>query len=181
MMRASALTVSAPRVEPLAVFERLFAEYQTPLLNYLYRLVGDAPLAEDLVQEAFTRAWRARAQLPQLANPRAWLYRIATNVARDHHRRRRLLQWLPLFSADPALTTPPPDGDPLATEHLRRALLQLSPDYREPLVLYTCQDFSVAEIATALGLSPDAVKQRLSRARQKLRALVEESDSQIVK
>jgi RNA polymerase sigma factor (sigma-70 family) len=52
---------------------------------------------------------------------------------------------------------------------MRRALLQLSPGYRIPLVLYTCQEFTVAEIAAALGLSTDAVKQRLVRARKQLR------------
>jgi DNA-directed RNA polymerase specialized sigma24 family protein len=68
--------------EATSLFERLFAEYQTPILNYLFRLVGDPALAEDLVQEAFTRAGRARARLIVVENPRAWLYRIATNAAR---------------------------------------------------------------------------------------------------
>jgi RNA polymerase sigma-70 factor (ECF subfamily) len=152
-----------------ALFERLFAEHQTPILNYLYRLVGDPALAEDLCQEAFTRAWRARVQLPQIENPRAWLYRIATNAARDHLRRTRLLAWLPLRVTDPGLAVSGHEDSALDSERMRRALLKLSPDYRIPLVLYTCQEFSVAEIAAALDISHDAVKQRLVRARQQLR------------
>jgi RNA polymerase sigma-70 factor (ECF subfamily) len=152
-----------------ALFERLFAEHQAPILNYVYRLVGDPSLAEELCQEAFTRAWRARAQLPQIENPRAWLYRIATNAARDHLRRARLLSWLPLRGTDPGLAVAGHEEDALESERMRRALLKLSPDYRIPLVLYTCQECSVAEIAAALDISPDAVKQRLVRARQQLR------------
>ena len=153
-------------------FERLFVEFQTPILNYLYRLVGDTATAEDLAQEAFTRAWRARAQLAGIENPRAWLYRIATNAARDHLRRRRLLAWLPLggeAARHPHLAQTSHEDASLENLRLGQALLKLSPDYRIPLVLYTCQDCSVAEIAAALDLTTAAVKQRLARARQKLR------------
>ena len=158
-----------------ADFERLFVEYRAPILNYLYRLVGQAATAEDLTQEAFTRAWRAREQLARVDNQRAWLYRIATNAARDHLRRRRLLAWLPLGETErhPSLAQGSHEDASLESERMRLALLKLSPDYRVPLVLYTCQDFSVAEIAAALGVSTDAVKQRLVRARQQLREAYE--------
>ena len=156
-----------------AWFERLFAEHQTPILNYLYRLTGEAGLAEDLAQEAFTRAWKARQQLPRLENSRAWLYRIATNAARDHMRRARLFAWLPLWEGEQGLRLESPEEAALESERMRRALLQLPPDYRIPLVLYTCQDFTVAEIAQALELSTEAVKQRLVRARRKLREAFE--------
>src|SRR5712692_3309961 len=109
--------------EAVSLFERLFAEYQTPILNYLYRLVGDPVLAEDLVQEAFTRAWRARAQLVVVDNPRAWLYRIATNAARDHLRRRRLIAWLPLMGADARLSDSGFEDASLEGVRVRRALL----------------------------------------------------------
>jgi RNA polymerase sigma-70 factor (ECF subfamily) len=158
------------------LFERLFAQYHAPILNYLYRLLGDPALAEDLTQEAFTRAWNARRGLPGLENPRAWLYRIATNLARDHIRRARLLAWLPLRGDEghePALAERGPEHRAMEAEAMRCALLKLAPDYRIPLVLYTCQELSVVEIAQALGLSADAVKQRLVRARQQLRVAYE--------
>jgi RNA polymerase sigma-70 factor (ECF subfamily) len=160
-------------VELAARFERLFAEHQRPILNYLYRLVGDGAVAEDLTQEAFARAWRARAQLPGVENPRAWLYRIATNAARDHLRRGRLLAWLPLLGRDARLAIAGPEDAALEAERMRRALLKLSPDYRIPLVLYTCEDMTVAEVASALAISAGAVKQRLVRARQQLREAYE--------
>jgi RNA polymerase sigma-70 factor (ECF subfamily) len=154
------------------LFERLYVEYQSPIRNYLYRLVGDPATAEDLAQEAFTRAWRARAQLSVVDNHRAWLYRVATNAARDHLRRRRLLAWLPLTdetAAHPSLAVAGHEEASLEGERMRQALLKLTPEYRIPLVLYTCQECSVAEVAEALGLTPAAVKQRLVRARQRLR------------
>lgn len=165
----------APARTARAQLERLFADYQTPILNYLYRLVGDSALAEDLTQEAFTRAWQASARLPEIDNPRAWLYRIATNLAHDHHRRASLLAWLPFRERTAQVPVAGPDeaGDPLESERVRRALLRLSPEYRVPLVLYVCEEFSAAEIAEALSISRDAVKQRLVRARERLRALLQ--------
>jgi RNA polymerase sigma-70 factor (ECF subfamily) len=158
-----------PAGDVAVLFERLFSEFQAPILNYLYRLLGDPAVAEDLAQEAFARAWRARAQLARVDNPRAWLYRIATNAARDHVRRARLVAWLPLHGSHAQLVHTGPEASTLEAERMRQALLALAPDYRVPLVLYTCQDFTVAEIAAALHLSPDAVRQRLVRARQQLR------------
>jgi RNA polymerase sigma-70 factor (ECF subfamily) len=157
-----------------ALFERLFADFQTPILNYLFRLLGSAALAEDLTQDTFTRAWQARHKLPEVKNPRAWLYRIATNAARDHHRRARLIAWLPLSGRGEDLPAEGPEAgdDPLESQRMRRALLGLSPDYRVPLVLYVCEGMSTAEIADTLGLSRDAVKQRLARARERLRGLL---------
>ncbi len=170
---ATGTAVSSVTLDVDAAFEKLFAAYRTPILNYLSRLLGDPAQAEDLAQETFARAWKARGQVPGLQNPRAWLYRIATNAARDHARRARLLAWLPLFHDEPALAVDGPEDTTLEAERMRCSLLKLAPDYRVPLVLYTCEEFSVAEIAAALGLSPDAVKQRLSRARQQLREAYE--------
>jgi RNA polymerase sigma-70 factor (ECF subfamily) len=152
-------------------FESLFAAYQQPILSYLYRLLGDAARAEELCQEVFVRAYRARRSLDQVENVRAWLYRIATNAARDQLRRRRLLAWLPLFDEDPALMVDSPEASSLETYAVEHALRQLSPDFRVPLVLYSCQELSTQEIANVLGISRDAVKQRLVRARLRFKEL----------
>ncbi len=151
--------------------EALYQAYQLPILNYLYRLVGDGAHAEELCQEVFARAYRARGSLSQVKNVRAWLYRIATNAARDHLRRRRLLAWLPLFDEDPALSVEGPESEALETHAVQQALLKLDPDLRAPLVLYTCQELSTQEIADVLNISRDAVKQRLVRARLRFKEL----------
>ncbi len=156
-----------------ARFEALFAAYQQPILNYLYRLVGDEARAEELCQEVFTRAYRARRSMDRVENPRAWLYRIATNAARDLIRRRRLLAWLPLFDQDAALAVEGPEVHAAESLAVRKTLLKLDPDLRAPLVLYTCQELSTQEIADVLGISRDAVKQRLVRARLRFKQLYE--------
>jgi RNA polymerase sigma-70 factor, ECF subfamily len=159
------------RDDDQAHFEALYAAYQQPILSYLYRLVGDAARAEEMCQEVFARAYRARRSMDRVQNVRAWLYRIATNAARDQLRRRRLLSWLPLFDEDPALLVESPEPAALETHAVQQALLKLSPDLRVPLVLYSCQELSTQEIADALNISRDAVKQRLVRARLRFKEL----------
>jgi len=154
-----------------AHFEALFAAYQQPILSYLYRLMGDAARAEELCQEVFARAYRARRSMDNVQNVRAWLYRIATNAARDQVRRRRLLTWLPLFDEDPALLVDGPEASALEMHAVEQVLLKLDPDLRMPLVLYVCQELSTQEIADVLGISRDAVKQRLVRARLRFKEL----------
>jgi len=166
------------RIEPMASedhthFKALYAAYQQPILSYLYRLMGDAARAEELCQEVFARAYRARRSMDDVQNVRAWLYRIATNAARDQLRRRRLLTWLPLFDEDPALLVESPEASALELHAVEQALFKLDPDLRVPLVLYTCQELSTQEIADVLGISRDAVKQRLVRARLRFRELYE--------
>jgi RNA polymerase sigma-70 factor (ECF subfamily) len=159
-----------------AHFEALYAAYQQPLLSYLYRLVGDAARAEELCQEVFARAYRARRSMDGVQNVRAWLYRIATNAARDLMRRRRLLSWLPLFDEDPALLVEGPEPGALEAHAVHKALLKLDPELRVPLVLYSCQELSTQEIADVIGISRDAVKQRLVRARLRFKELYMESN-----
>jgi RNA polymerase sigma-70 factor (ECF subfamily) len=174
MESASAFT---RRIRPMAHdddkahFEALYATYQQPILSYLYRLVGDAACAEELCQEVFARAYRARRSMDNVQNVRAWLYRIATNAARDQLRRRRLLSWLPLFDEDPALLVESMEPAVLETYAVQQALLKLGPDLRVPLVLYSCQELSTQEIADVLNISRDAVKQRLVRARLRFKEL----------
>jgi RNA polymerase sigma-70 factor (ECF subfamily) len=106
-------------------------------------------------------------------NVRAWLYRVAA-TPRAINSRRRLLTWLPLFDEDPALLVDNPEASALELHAVEQALLKLDPDLRVPLVLYTCQELSTQEIADVLGISRDAVKQRLVRARTRFRELYKE-------
>ncbi len=153
-----------------ARFERVFLAYQQPILNYLYRLSGDLARAEDLTQETFVKVYGALTRLPADANERAWVYRIATNTARDWHRRRRLIQWLPLLQTDrPEMLGNDPAGHVIESEAVQQALSRLAPQYREPLVLYSMQGFSTTEVSEILGISQSAVKVRLFRAREMFR------------
>ncbi len=166
-----------------ALFGRLFADYQEPILNYLYRLLGSTREAEDVCQDVFVRAYAALDRLPVTANQRAWLYRIATNAAIDVQRRRALVRWVRLGredSGDAGVDTGA-DGGPDArvpeAMAVQRTLERLPIKYRQVLVLFTIQGYSIREISEMVGVSEGAVKVRLYRARERFRHLYGE-DSQ---
>jgi RNA polymerase sigma-70 factor (ECF subfamily) len=149
--------------------ERLYEDYRRPILAHLVRLLGDRETAEDLCQETFIKALRAWAQRDPHANVSAWLYRIATNTAYDHLRRRRHIHFAPLFEADTVSDAHPSDTFSDDGEPVRAALAQLPARYRVPLVLHACQEQTLQEIADLLGCSDSAVKMRLFRARARFR------------
>jgi RNA polymerase sigma factor (sigma-70 family) len=153
-----------------AVFEQLFRDYRQPILNYVYRLVGDSAMAEELTQHAFVKAYRALPRLPAEANQRAWLYRIATNACYDYLRRRRLVQWLPLLERDSSSQIQKgPENGASQRDAVQRTLALLPPNYRAVLILYSVDGYSTVEISEMLGISQGAVKTRLCRARDKFR------------
>lgn len=97
------LESSDPGSVPAAVvtitdFEEIFTRFQTPLINFVYRLVGNREQACDLTQDVFVKAYRALSSgtTIQAGALSSWLYRIAANTATDALRRRRLIAWLPL-------------------------------------------------------------------------------------
>ncbi len=152
----------------------LFEEYHRPLFAYLYRLVNDWELAHDLTQETFLRLLRAAEQLPTIENPRAWVYRIATNLAINALKRRRRFTWLPWRQVEKRhLTTEDPSWQMHEQDEVARVLATLPPEYRAPLLLYSYDGLSVREVATVLNLSEGAVKTRLYRAREMFRRAYE--------
>lgn len=94
---ARAMNASQDVVD-VATFDQIFARFQTPICNFIYRLVGNREQAYDLAQDVFVKAYRALigGTAIQTGALSAWLYRIATNTATDALRRRRLIAWLPL-------------------------------------------------------------------------------------
>jgi RNA polymerase sigma-70 factor (ECF subfamily) len=149
---------------------RLFESMRPDLVRFALWLTRDRALAEDVVQESLLRAWRSRDSLKDPACSRAWLLTI---VRREHARlyERKRLELVSLNDAleheDSALLS----RDDSDIHALRGAILQLSIEYREPLVMQVLGGFSVDEIAHELGLSASAVLTRLFRARNKLRSL----------
>ena len=153
-----------------ALVADLFENYHTAVFAYLYRLVDDRDWAHDLCQETFLRLFRARHRLPQIQNPRAYVYRIATNAAFNALKRRRRFAWLPWRNTDTVHLTAS-DLTEQADQRLdvEQALALLPLHYRAPLLLYSHYGFSVREVAEALSISEGAVKTRLHRAREMFR------------
>ena len=165
------------KAEQDTLFEALFNAYRQPIYSYLYRLVGNLDPAEELLQDVFVNAYRALLRLTSDANHKAWLYRIATNAARDYFRRQKLRHWLPLHDenetdnevAASEFTEQGEDTNREMSLEVQEALLKLPMNYREPLLLHGVHEMATAEIAKILGIGNSAVKMRLVRARDLFR------------
>lgn len=152
-------------VAPSAV-EVLFRAHAQELGRYLVALVRDRSLAEDLLQDTFHDALRAEGQLPSVANERAWLYGIARHRALGALRRRRRFQRALVRLAGARDVAQEADDDIVAVLDLLER--ELSPDLRALVLLRYVHGFQAAELAEMTGLSPEAVRQRLARARARL-------------
>ena len=148
----------------------LYERYHEDVFTYLCGLVHERQWAQDLAQETFLRVLRARARLPQVNNPRAWLYRVATNVALNALKRHRRFAWLPWRASDRGQGSAPDVAEQVGQRSaLNAALASLPPGYRAPLLLYAQYGLSVAEVAQALALSEAAARKRIYRATEMLR------------
>ena len=168
-------------------FEELVRCLSGPIRAYLARQLDDDEQARDLTQEVFVQAWRKLPELRQPEHLRTWLFRVATNRAHSSLRRRRIVRWVSLDAhrdspsgERAAITMRPADIAPRSadsgfeeriaeSEAVGRALRAVPLSYRECLLLHLTHGFSVAEIAAQLGLSPTAVRTRLSRGMMHLR------------
>ncbi len=172
-------TAVGVRVEPRtdATFEAAFHAYQGAIYNYTMRMLSDSEQAYDATLVSFEKAYRAWVRLPEDADVRAWLYRIATNTCLDELRRRKLIQWQPWdrFTAvfhPKQVASDNPEKETLRLERaqlVRRALQRLPENYRAALLMREAQGLSCEEVGTALGISRGAAKLVLLRARRKLK------------
>ncbi|MBL9175028.1 MAG: sigma-70 family RNA polymerase sigma factor [Verrucomicrobiales bacterium] len=156
-------------------FGRIVERHQSLVCALAYSVCGSLARSEDLAQETFLAAWQRLGELREPAKLRAWLCGIVRHLAAGAARRerRRGGPAEPLDDvAEPASAEAGPAELAITQEEaalLWRSLAGLPGTYREPLVLFYRQGRSVAEVADALELSEDAVKQRLARGRALLR------------
>jgi len=169
-------------------FERLVRRYGGRMLATARRIVGNDELARDVVQDAFLAAFKAMDGFAGAARLSTWLHRIVVNAAlmKLRSRRRRpeesIEDLLPRFDETGHFAEAPTTWDGPTDEALeraetraivRRAIDELPPNYRTILVLRDIEELDTDETAATLGISPNAVKTRLHRARQALRTLLE--------
>jgi RNA polymerase sigma-70 factor (ECF subfamily) len=158
------------RMRPEA-FERLYDEHAASILRFLIYRTGDTALAEDLAADTFERVLRAGRRFdPRRGSQKTWVYAIALNVLRDHHRRASAEQ-----RAFERTGAPDDFGAALESETvetraaLARALSRLGADEREAVALRYGADLTIPQIAKVTGEKPATIEKRLYRALGKLR------------
>jgi RNA polymerase sigma-70 factor (ECF subfamily) len=178
--------VSQAQAGDRQAFNRLVGRHQTLMYNIAYRVMGDSDKAADATQDAFLSAYKKLDQYKG-GNFRAWLGRIVRNQCYDllRYEKRRpaaSLDALLLKPDDPppALNRKSPERpDQVALGHevsdwLQQVILQLRVDQRMTLVMADVHGYSYEEIAQVTGVELGTVKSRLSRARRKVRKLLQE-------
>lgn len=173
------------RGDPKA-FGRIVSRYQTRLINFVFRMVGDRDRAEELVQDTFLRVHRHLHRFDRERNFSTWIYTIAANLARNELRRRNtspvvFVQSSP--TADAAEPELPELEDPgtrpdVAFDREEMAIAvrdtvdRLSRDHREVFILRELEGKSYEEIAEIVNASLGTVKSRLNRARHQFAELI---------
>ena len=165
-------------------FELLLRKYRSPLVNFLYRMVRDSAVAEDLAQEVFLRVYRARQDYAPSAKFTTWMFRIATNLAlnsvRDNRHRQMEISMDQAVDSGKGETGPPevPDRAPTIEQELLarsranailRAIHALPEKQRAAVLLHKYHELDYDEIARVLECSESALKSLLFRAYEALR------------
>lgn len=163
--------VTGPDNNQAETFTRFVEQYQTTLLRTCYLYLQDQEQAKDAVQETFLKAYKAMESFRGECSEKTWLLRIAMNTCRDMRRsawfrftdKRITPEQLPEAAQQPA------EKD----RELVMAVMSLPPKFKEVILLYYYQGMNSVEIARTLGLAQSTVSNRLKRARQRLRAVLE--------
>ncbi|GGP34170.1 DNA-directed RNA polymerase sigma-70 factor [Saccharothrix coeruleofusca] len=173
--------VAASGPEAHAAFTELFQRHAEAVWNYAYRLTASWSQADDLLSTAFLNAWRTRGRAVLTRDSaRPWLFTVTARLARDERRavarRAALRQLLSRTPAERDHADAVAEGD-LAERRLRRVLAavdRLPRAEREVVRLCLLGEVSTADAARLLGIAEASVRSRTSRARARLRAMIEE-------
>jgi len=166
-----------------SAFNYLATKYHRPMIHFLYRMVGNHAVAEELAQEVFLRVYRARTSYRAEARFTTWLYRIATNLAVNHardtkHERSAQTIYLDQPDEDSGTTPDLADDEPSVEQRLlrdermaaiRRHVLALPERQRMAVLMHKYQGMDYRQIGEVLKLSESATKSLLFRAYQTLR------------
>jgi RNA polymerase sigma-70 factor (sigma-E family) len=161
---AMAMVQKAARTSERTSFEAFFEANYEPVLRAVYLITGDRHEAEDLAQEAFVKAYERWDSLREMHNPAGYVYRTALNAHRSRLRRIAVAARKSFGRREPDPLDASDDRDAI-----RRALAGLPVGQREAIVLVEWLDLADAEAAVILGISPVAVRVRISRGRKALK------------
>ena len=157
-------------------FAELITQYQNYVATVAYTATGDLDFSEDITQQTFLTAWQKQRELRDPSKWLGWIGGIARNLVRNEFRRRKTERTHRQGTQQRAESARPIDPTPVERcinkeqSQLLWSVLESVPEpYREPLVLYYWEGKSVSRVAELLELSEDAVKQRLSRGRKRIK------------
>ncbi len=158
-------------------FDQLYELYATDVLRVSYYYLGNREMAEDVTQDVFVKLITNRPLLEE-GKEKAWLLKVALNRCRDLWRSawiKKVVLGHPGFEAFPA----PDEIGKMADQYaLAEAVSRLKPEFKEVILLFYYQGFSVTEIAGMLAIAEGTVSSRLSRAREKLQNDLKGDDGQ---
>jgi RNA polymerase sigma-70 factor (ECF subfamily) len=157
-------------------FDGFYLATRDRLLHVLYAMTGDLAEAQDVVQEAYARAWQRWASVSRYDEPTAWVRTVAWRLAISRRRkaRNRLGAALRLHAIAAPVREPSPD-----TAAIVAALRTLPEAQRRALALHYLCDLSVDDVAAETGVSAGTVKSRLSRGRTALASVLSDSPEHI--
>ncbi len=148
------------------------------LRRYARALTVDRDDADDLVQDTLERAWAKSGSWHGVADMRAWLFSIMHNLHVDGVRRPKI-KTVTIDDDTPEVAMAPTQGERLAVLDLEAALNRLPVEQKEIVLLVALEDMSYADVANTLGVPIGTVMSRLSRGRERLRALMESREEPV--
>ena len=156
-------------------FTGIVERYHGPIIRYLHRLTGEYEVALDLAQDTFVRAYQGILKTDTELYLQAWLYKIATNLARQHYRRKKILSFVPFAHVEEPKAL---SADNCSEENMAisEALQKVPEVQRACLVLRFVEGLKYGEIAETLGISEDAVRKRVVRGCEQFRRAYREQE-----
>jgi RNA polymerase sigma-70 factor, ECF subfamily len=155
-------------------FETLIRRYQNPVVNFIYKYLGDRFGAEDLAQEVFLRVYRSAPNFEPRGRAATWIFRIAYNLSMNEIVRRR--KFCLVTDIDCEEGNEPPAPSQIEAKELKEELMdsirRLPEKQRAALLLKVNEDLSYSDIARVLDVSVASVESLLFRARENLRKML---------
>ncbi len=161
-------------------FDLIVKRYKEQLLNFVYRFVGNQEEAEDIVQETFLRVYRKRHAYKRIAKFSTWIYTIAGNLSRTELRRRKRRKLFSVtdmgfedrdYEISDEEYNPESEVDGVMQEEIiHKEINNLSPKFREVIILRDVQELSYEEISKIIKVPIGTVKSRVNRGRLKLQS-----------
>ncbi len=167
----------------IEAYEILVKRFKDPLMNFVYRFLGDRDVTTDIVQDTMIKFYLKKDSYQSIAKFSTWIYTIAGNLAKNELKRRNRRQILSISNDDPDDFTlqiedkkfVAPDratDNSIKGEMVQKALLHVKPIYRELVILRDIEGFTYDEISEMTDLSIGTVKSRINRGRAHLQKLL---------